>query len=411
MNIIKRNGEQVDFDVRKIATAIEKAFVSVGQPVDTAKIREMALGVENKVRTQFPKEHVVTVEEVQDLVEIALIENQYYSVVKSYILYRASHHTMRKTLQDFSAYFQSAELFDEMRRIQNEFPEDAYNLSFLFSKFSSFAKEGMPESECLTLLIKAASELTSKESPKWEYIAARFLSLQIDRRIRAEMVRHELFTYRDKVHFLVRHRLYGGYITESYTDEDLDELERCLDRTRDHLFNFSGLDLVAKRYLTRDTDGRILESPQEMFLGIAMHLAIPEGEKRVHWAKRFYDILSTLKVTMATPTMSNARKPFHQLSSCFIDTVPDSLDGIYRSITNFSQVSKHGGGMGMYFGKVRAMGSDIRGFKGVAGGVIRWIKLANDTAVAVDQLGVRQGAGDGAGDPLHQPRRKHTSVV
>lgn len=90
--------------------------------------------------------------------------------------------------------------------------------------------------------------------------------------------------------------------------------------------------------------------------------------------------------------MSNARKPYNQLSSCFIDTVPDTLKGIYRSIDNFAQVSKHGGGMGLYFGKVRATGSDIRGFKGVAGGVIRWIKLANDTAVAVDQLGVRQGS-------------------
>ena len=130
---------------------------------------------------------------------------------------------------------------------------------------------------------------------------------------------------------------------------------------------------------------------QEMFMGIAMHLAIPEKD-RVSFAKKVYDVLSNLKATVATPTMSNARKPFHQLSSCFIDTVPDTLKGIYRSIDNFAQVSKHGGGMGLYFGKVRASGSDIRGFKGVAGGVIRWIKLANDTAVAVDQLGVRQGS-------------------
>ncbi|MBF1295826.1 MAG: ribonucleoside-diphosphate reductase subunit alpha, partial [Parvimonas sp.] len=122
-----------------------------------------------------------------------------------------------------------------------------------------------------------------------------------------------------------------------------------------------------------------------------MHLAIPEKD-RVSFAKKVYDVLSNLKATVATPTMSNARKPFHQLSSCFIDTVPDTLKGIYRSIDNFAQVSKHGGGMGLYFGKVRASGSDIRGFKGVAGGVIRWIKLANDTAVAVDQLGVRQGS-------------------
>lgn len=129
-----------------------------------------------------------------------------------------------------------------------------------------------------------------------------------------------------------------------------------------------------------------------MFLGIALHLAMPEKEDRLTWVRRIYDLLSKLEVTMATPTLSNSRKPSHQLSSCFIDTVPDSLDGIYRSLDNFSQVSKFGGGMGMYFGKVRATGGNIRGFKGVAGGVIRWMRLVNDTAVAVDQLGMRQGA-------------------
>lgn len=135
-----------------------------------------------------------------------------------------------------------------------------------------------------------------------------------------------------------------------------------------------------------------IESVQEMFLGIALHLAMNEPQDRMMWVQRFYNMLSKLQVTMATPTLSNARKPFHQLSSCFIDTVPDSLEGIYRSIDNFAQVSKFGGGMGLYFGKVRAAGGRIRGFKGAAGGVIRWMKLVNDTAVAVDQLGVRQGA-------------------
>jgi ribonucleoside-diphosphate reductase alpha chain len=135
-----------------------------------------------------------------------------------------------------------------------------------------------------------------------------------------------------------------------------------------------------------------LESPQEMFLGIALHLAMEEKKDRLSWVKRFYDLLSQLQLTMATPTLSNARKPFHQLSSCFIDAVPDSLEGIYHSIDSFAKVSKFGGGMGLYFGKVRATGSAIRGFEGAAGGVIRWIKLVNDTCVAVDQLGVRQGA-------------------
>ena len=148
---------------------------------------------------------------------------------------------------------------------------------------------------------------------------------------------------------------------------------------------------MLKRYVIHDFDGTLLETPQEMFLGIAMHLARNEKD-RMRWVKAFYDMLSLLKVTVATPTLSNSRKPYHQLSSCFIDTVPDSLDGIYRSIDNFAKVSKFGGGMGLYFGKVRATGAPIRGFQGAAGGVIRWIKLVNDTAVAVDQLGMRQGA-------------------
>ena len=130
-----------------------------------------------------------------------------------------------------------------------------------------------------------------------------------------------------------------------------------------------------------------------MYLGIALHLAMKEDKAcRIKWVRRFYDMLSRMQVTMATPTLSNARKPYHQLSSCFIDTAPDSLEGIYRSVANFAQVSRFGGGMGLYFGKVRAAGSRIRGFEGAAGGVIRWIKLVNDTAVAVDQLGMRQGA-------------------
>ena len=127
-------------------------------------------------------------------------------------------------------------------------------------------------------------------------------------------------------------------------------------------------------------------------MGIALHLAMKEMKDKMKWVKKFYDMLSKQEVTMATPTLSNARKPYHQLSSCFIDVVPDSLEGIYRSIDNFAKVSQFGGGMGMYFGKVRATGSTIRGFEGAAGGVIRWIRLVNDTAVAVDQLGVRQGA-------------------
>ena len=186
--------------------------------------------------------------------------------------------------------------------------------------------------------------------------------------------------------------LYGDYILQNYSEEEINEAATFIDPERNKLLNYSGLDLLLKRYVIKNYSGKVIERVQEMFLGIALHLAMPEKEDRLMWVRRIYDLLSKLEVTMATPTLSNSRKPSHQLSSCFIDTVPDSLDGIYRSLDNFSQVSKFGGGMGMYFGKVRATGGNIRGFKGVAGGVIRWMRLVNDTAVAVDQLGMRQGA-------------------
>lgn len=276
--------------------------------------------------------------------------------------------------------------------IQSTWTDPAYDLELLSEKFCAFYKSEESLSRRLKVLIQAAVELTTQEAPDWEYIGARFLMLQFEISLKDELQRQKIGSFYDKICLLTKEGLYGDYILESYKKEEIDRFETYLDQRRNHLLNYSGLELLLSRYVIRSHQNVPLETPQEMFLGIAMHLAMEEKTDRAGWVKRFYDMLSTLKVTMATPTLSNARKPYHQLSSCFIDTVPDSLDGIYRSIDSFAKVSKFGGGMGLYFGKVRAAGSTIRGFKGAAGGVIRWIKLANDTAVAVDQLGVRQGA-------------------
>ena len=276
--------------------------------------------------------------------------------------------------------------------IETEFTEEEYAITFLEEKFLVFYRAGLSEEEKLTLLVRAAIELITQEAPKWENIAARILFVSFIRKFNQTMREYKINSFYDKIVFLTEKGLYGKYILEYYTKEEIDEIEEFLDGDRNNLFNYSGLELLLNRYIIRDGEGVAFETPQEMFLGIAMHLAMKEKKDRTLWVRRFYDMLSTLKVTMATPTLANARKPYHQLSSCFIDTVPDSLNGIYRSVENFAKVSKFGGGMGMYFGKVRASGSSIRGFEGAAGGVIRWIRLANDTAVAVDQLGVRQGA-------------------
>ena len=279
-----------------------------------------------------------------------------------------------------------------LEEIEKAFPEKEYSMDILAEKFQGFDKPGMQPGERLSALIKAAVELTTQDAPKWEYIAGRLLCFKLNKDIAAETNSLGVNSFYDKLRFLTDEGLYGDYILAAYSKEEINEAQTFMKPERDTLLNYSGLDLLSKRYLLRTHDQHPIEMVQEMFLGIALHLALPEKRDRMGWVRRFYDMLSRLEVTMATPTMANARKPYHQLSSCFIDTVPDSLEGIYRSIDNFAQVSKFGGGMGLYFGKVRATGSSIRGFKGVAGGVIRWLKLVNDTAVAVDQLGVRQGA-------------------
>lgn len=269
-----------------------------------------------------------------------------------------------------------------------------YNSDRLIQEIDNYIKPNMCEKEKLKALIQAALELTSETEPDWQFVASRLYIYDLYDQVKANRkVEDPYENLYGTIEALTEKGLYGKYILENYSKEDIEELELVIKPERDYLFTYSGINLLASRYLIRDYDKSLLELPQQMFLGIAMHLGISEKkEDRLYWVKRFYDVLSSLKATMATPTMSNARKPFYQLSSCFIDTIDDSLNGIYKSLDNFAKVSKFGGGMGIYFGKVRALGSDIRGFKGASGGVIPWIKLYNDTAIAVDQLGVRNGS-------------------
>lgn len=274
---------------------------------------------------------------------------------------------------------------------------ETYTIDRLKEKLDLIIRPGMDHLEIRDSLIQVSLELTTDMEPDWQYVASKLHVYKLYDEVRKNRgLGNEENPYNDLYGFiesLTEQKLYGEYILENYSKEDIYELERELKPERDFLFTYSGIKLLSGRYLVENFNREVLELPQQMFMGIAMHLAIPEKpERRIYWAKRFYDVLSSLKATMATPTMANARKPFYQLSSCFIDTVNDSLKGIYKSLDNFSEVSKFGGGMGIYIGKIRALGSPIRGFKGASGGVIPWVKLFNDTAIAVDQLGVRNGS-------------------
>ncbi|MBY6951916.1 ribonucleoside-diphosphate reductase subunit alpha [Clostridium botulinum] len=266
-------------------------------------------------------------------------------------------------------------------------------------------RDGMTTKEIQRTLIQTAIEKViqnskdnngnniKKTNANWQYVAARLLCFDLYKEAKISR-RYNSFGYGDYyqlVKKLVKIKLYGEYLIQNYSDEEIKELAKYIVPERDELFNYEGLKLLNDRYLIKGNNGEILELPQERFMTIAMHLAIPEGDKKVFYAKKFYDLLSELKVTVATPTLGNAGTPFYQLSSCFISVVGDNLWSIYDVNQKFAQVSKHGGALGIYTGKIRALNSEIRGHKNASGGVVPWIRLYNDTAVAVDQLGKRKG--------------------
>ena len=389
MDITKRNGEIEVYDNNKISIAIKKSFISTGKEVSDSEIAGMVSEVEQFI-TDNPE--LRTVEDIQNRVEKCLMAHGHYDEAKNYILFRYQRNEQRQAINYIAWAADDRKLADVLQSVAREYRERSYSMVTLQEKFSSFSKPGMSQKDAIDALIKAAVELTTPEAPSWEMISARILSYRSEKNISRLEEEMGLRTFYRKLKYMTEEGLYGDYILQNYSEEEINEAATFIDPERNKLLNYSGLDLLLKRYVIKNYSGKVIERVQEMFLGIALHLAMPEKEDRLMWVRRIYDLLSKLEVTMATPTLSNARKPSHQLSSCFIDTVPDSLDGIYRSLDNFSQVSKFGGGMGMYFGKVRATGGNIRGFKGVAGGVIRWMRLVNDTAVAVDQLGMRQGA-------------------
>ncbi|WP_374978536.1 ribonucleoside-diphosphate reductase subunit alpha [Mesobacillus zeae] len=234
------------------------------------------------------------------------------------------------------------------------------------------------------------------DKPDWSFIAARLYLDELyskaakSRGYESSKNYGSLFTL---ISELTRKGIYSPKLLETYSKEEVEELSAVIEPERDLLFNYIGLFLLADRYLAKDHDRNVYELPQERFMMIAMALMQAEpANVRLSLVKEAYWALSHLYMTVATPTLANAGKSYGQLSSCFIDTVADSLDGIYLNNWDIARLSKDGGGIGIYYGKVRALGSDIKGFKGMSSGVVPWIRLLNDTAVSVDQLGQRQGA-------------------
>lgn len=260
--------------------------------------------------------------------------------------------------------------------------------------------EGLSTKSIQKTLIQTASEKVIDYSngikdicPDWQYVAARLLIYDLYKE--AGLSRkynhfgygnfYELISYGSKI------GVYSDIILKKYSNDEINELGEYINHDRDLLFNYDGLNLLSKRYLIKDYNNDILELPQERFMIVSMWLAQNEKDK-IKICKDYYDLISTLKISLATPILANSGKPISQLSSCFVSCVDDNLWSIYDTNSKFSEVSKWGGALGIYLGKIRSMNSSIRNYKSVSGGVIPWIKNYNNTAIAVDQLGTRKGS-------------------
>ena len=251
--------------------------------------------------------------------------------------------------------------------------------------------DGMSSSDIQDALIKTAVEKIDIDAPNWTFVAARLFLFDLYHRVgkATHGIKGRPYCHlKDYIKYGQNAKRILLGLEEGY---DLDELNSYIDINRDYQFNYLGIKTLYDRYLIKNSKAEPIELPQQMFMAIAMFLAQNEDNK-TQKAKEFYDVVSKFEVMLATPTLSNARTPRHQLSSCYIGSSPDNIEGIFDGYKEMALLSKYGGGIGWDWNSIRALGGMIDNHKNAAGGVIPFLKITNDLAIAVDQLGTRKGA-------------------
>ncbi len=251
--------------------------------------------------------------------------------------------------------------------------------------------DGMSSSDIQDALIKTAVEKIDIDVPNWTFVASRLFLFDLYHKVGKATHGIKGNAYCHLAEYIKYGQDAGRIIPGIENGYDLDELSEYLDPQRDYLFNYLGMKTLYDRYLLKNNDKQPIELPQQMFMGIAMFLAQNEKDKQ-NKAKEFYDVISKFEVMLATPTLSNARTNRHQLSSCYIGSSPDNIEGIFDGYKEMALLSKFGGGIGWDWNSIRSLGGVIDGHKSAAGGTVPFLKITNDIALAVDQLGTRKGA-------------------
>ncbi len=409
--LIRRNGSVVGFEPAKIAVAMTKAFLAVrgSQAAASAAVREqvekLTAGVVGALLRRQPAGGTFHIEDVQDQVELSLMRDGAHDVARAYVLYREKRAQERARLKkeqtadepQLTMIFDGRRVPIDLARIRALIDSACVGLAEYVSGEAIVAEtvknlyDGVPFEEVVKSAILAARALIEKD-PAYSYVTARLLLHTVRREVLGEEVAQEAMAGRYAEYFpgFIGYGIEAELLDERLAQFDLARLGRALRAERDLQFNYLGLQTLYDRYFLHH-DGRRFELPQAFFMRVAMGLAINEIDREAR-AIEFYEVLSSFDFMSSTPTLFNSGTRHSQLSSCYLTTVSDDLDGIYEAIKENALLAKYAGGLGNDWTPVRALGSHIKGTNGKSQGVVPFLKVVNDTAVAVNQGGKRKGA-------------------
>ncbi len=410
--VIRRNGAVVTFEPVKISVAMTKAFIAIdgGQGAASVRVREVVAGLTNDVVNALlrrqPDSGTFHIEDIQDQVELALMRSGEHDVARAYVLYREERARERARLKQQSTADGTVETRYVMENDQRV-PLDLAKLSALIESscvgltnvdVSLILKatlkdlyDGVSVDEVRKSTILSARVLIEKD-PAYSYVTARLLLNNMRYEVLGEEISQQAMKshYQDYFPRFIKRGIEAELLDERLAQFDLTRLSEALDADRDLQFDYLGLQTLYDRYFLHIKERRI-ELPQAFFMRVAMGLALNEIDREAR-AIEFYQVLSSFDFMSSTPTLFNSGTCRSQLSSCYLTTVPDDLDGIYEAIKENALLAKYAGGLGNDWTAVRAMGARIKGTNGKSQGVVPFLKVVSDTAVAVNQGGKRKGA-------------------
>ncbi len=411
--IIRRNGSVAPFEPDKISIAMTKAFIAVngGQGIASSKVREVVArltdDVVNALIRRQPVGGTFHIEDIQDQVELALMRSGEHDVARSYVLYREDRARKRAKQKEMAVVESPASILNVLENGRKTPLDTAQLLALIESSCAGLGEgvnatlifkatlkdlyDGVPVEEVRKSAILSARALIEKE-PAYSYVTARLLLHAIRFEVLGEEVIQQAMTERYADYFpdFIKRGIGAELLDERLAQFDLPRLAGILDAARDLKFGYLGLQTLYDRYFLHIQDRRI-ELPQAFFMRVAMGLALNEIDREER-AIEFYHVLSNFDFMSSTPTLFNSGTRRSQLSSCYLTTVADNLDGIYEAIKENALLAKYAGGLGNDWTSVRAMGSHIKGTNGKSQGVVPFLKVVSDTAVAVNQGGKRKGA-------------------